>query len=132
MTPLRDQLQSRHFAAASPSLDEAADTTDVSWSPPCRKPAHATDGQRLRRRMEARVEERGRQAIATKERRLTVRQAPKMPVAGRRDPPRRKDMRAGPANHAVATRGWELGVGSWEFANVDARLPACREVGYDR
>ena len=63
------------------------DTMGVSWSPACRKPAHATDGHRLRRRTETRVEERGRQSIATKERRLTVRQAPKMPMAGRRDPP---------------------------------------------
>jgi len=84
----RGRRPDRHaWQCASPSLDEAADTTDVSWSPACRKPAHATDGQRLRRRMEARVEERGRQAIATKERRLTVRLAPEMPVAGRSDPP---------------------------------------------
>jgi hypothetical protein len=49
------------------------------------------DGQRLRRRMERRVEERGRQTIATKEPRLTVRPTPEMPLAGRSDPPARKD-----------------------------------------
>src|SRR5687768_8550825 len=77
--------------------------TDDSWSAACRKPAHASDDQLTRRRMERRGEERWRHRVATEEPRLTG-SAPAGASGGRAQrPAARKERPSHPSGALRAT-----------------------------